>query len=313
MRKLYICLFSAFLIIAASPALAEDDFITDDYENLDVLNIEEMEKHIMDKQNMDRHIEHMQDPKIARLMAKKVSKPQKPTQPSPLIENGLPEYSPPTGSSMPDLVARISYLEEQNRNLNGILARLEHEIEQLKTAPAKDDKSLKAASEQYVARPGDVNAEYVIKVDGVTEDDGEVGVGVDGEVGGEVDLEEQDFDAAVADISAQKLPAAKDKLKNFITVHPKSERVDEAYFWLGEISVDEADFKSAALNYLKSYKADKNGKRAEEALLKSSTALGKLGKKEEACRNLTQLRKMETLQDLLREQANSEAIKLGCK
>lgn len=294
MRKFYTYMFTALLFTASSAAQAEED---EGFEQLDILNIEEMEKRIMDK-----HLEDMTKPVAARPIPKKVAKPVKP---QPLIESEIPEYAPPTGTELPDLIARISYLEEQNRNLNGTVTRLEYEIEQLKTAPKQtaepSEKSLERASQQYVTRPGDVNEQYVIKVEdaaGATE---------------EVDSEERDFDAAVAEISAQNLPAAKDKFKSFITVNPDSERVDEAYFWLGEISMDEADYKSAALNYLKSYKADKNGKRAEEALLKSSTALGKLGKKEEACRNLTTLKAMETLQDLLREQANSEAIKLGCK
>ena len=71
MQKLHIYLFSAFLFAAATSAQAQDD---EAFDQLDVLNIEDMEKRIM-----DRHLEEMTKPQVARPIPQKVPKPAKGT------------------------------------------------------------------------------------------------------------------------------------------------------------------------------------------------------------------------------------------
>ncbi len=221
------------------------------------------------------------------------------------------------GASVADLIARMTYMEEEVRKLRGEVSSLEFELEELqKNKVAATDSnqsafqngnSLEDAASQYVARPGEENAEYVIRVEDVLGEQAEADEAV------ESDPEEDDFNAALAEVSNQDLAAAKERFLAFTNAYPESENLNESHFWLGEIAMDEADYKSAALSYLKSYKSDKTAERGKEALLKASTALGKLGKKEEACRNLTSLQKMQNLQALLRDQASSEAVKLGCE
>jgi TolA-binding protein len=276
MKNRFIYTLAIFLFANLANAQDADDEI------LDVLSAQEMERQIQSRQ------------KIERIQG---------------VEHEAPalEYSPPSGDSVADLIARLNYMEEEMRNLNGQIANLQHELKNVSTRVDESSKLI-TESEKYVARPGDVNDKYVIKVDGA-----EVQAGEEAEVEDLAVKEEEDFNAAISKISAQNLADAKMSFSEFIANYPESEKLADSYFWLGEISMDEAQYKESALNYLKSYKADKQGKRAEEALLKSSTALGKLGKKEEACNNLTTLKNMEGLQDLIKEQATSEAIKLGCK
>jgi tol-pal system protein YbgF len=269
MKNRFIYILAIFLFANLAHAQDVDD------EVLDVLTAQEMEKQIQARQ------------KIEKLQG---------------VENDAPalEYSPPSGNSVADLIARLDYMEEEMRNLNGQIANLQNELKNVSTKVEESSKLI-TESEKYVTRTGDVNDKYVIKVDGAeAQEDPAI-------------KEEEDFNAAVSKISSQNLDDAKKAFAEFIANYPKSEKLADAYFWLGEISMDEAQYKESALNYLKSSKADKQGKRADEAMLKSSTALGKLGKKEEACRNLSTLKNMEGLQDLIKEQANSEAIKLGCK
>lgn len=287
MQKFYIATLVGFLALFSGSQVA--DALEGDDDTLDMIGFEDVEG--LARENYEQQI-----------LEDEVARQSERTSPK------LPSYSPPTGDSLPDLIARIGYLEEEMRNLSGEVTRLEHELEQVQKNNAArvvgNEKSLKGVAGQYIVRPGDVNEEYVIKVE-------DNDLGADEEDAAE--LEEADFDAAIADVSEQNLAAAKDKFMAFTTVYPESEKLNEAYFWIGEICMDENDYKGAALNYLRSYKADKEGKRSEEALLKSSTALGKLGKKEEACRNLTTLKTMEGLQEVIKAQANSEAIKLGCE
>lgn len=212
---------------------------------------------------------------------------------------------PVSGSNMADLVARMTYLEEEMRKLNGQVAQLQFELKAAKKAAIakpKPEEKTNDSSDKYVSRDGDEKP-YVIKV-------GEDDLKTEPEV---ADEEKAIFDAALVQVSAQKLDDAKKQFAEFIKKFPESKNVADAYFWQGEISMDQSNYKDSALNYLKAYRADKAGKRAEESLLKSSIALGKLGKKEEACKSLTTLKTMEAAQEVIKSQATSEAIKLGCK
>jgi len=267
------------ILIFANFAQAIEPILDSEDEMLNVLSAQEMERQIQNRSKIER-VQNVQVPELG--------------------------HASPTGDSLADLIARLGYMEEEIRNLNGQVAELKHQLKTVNTQIA-ETKALAVESEKYITRTGDVNDKYVIKVDGA---EGEI-ASLEASEQDPAALEEADFNAGVAQISEQNLPAAKKKFTEFLGTYPKSDKRADTYFWLGEITMDEGEFKESALNYLKSYKEDKQGRRAEEALLKSSIALGKLGKQEEACRNLTTLKNMDGLQDLIKEQATSEASKLG--
>lgn len=226
------------------------------------------------------------------------------------------------GAGLAEVSARITYLEEQNRVLNGRISQLEHDLgaastklEELATRP------IEAAQDKYVVRVPSDNPAQAGDLDGAAAQIGDdlansISAGELNSAAASVDTaaaEDELFKVALAEIGNQNYAVAKDKFADFNAKYPNSSRKSEVFFWLGEMGGEQGDHKEAALNYLKSYKSDKKGKRAEEALLKASIELGKLDKKQEACRNLKTLMTTDGTQEMLREQAGSEAIKLGCK
>lgn len=204
-----------------------------------------------------------------------------------------------------DLSARITQLEEENRELYGKLEELEYQIKTI----SSNSSDLKNRQKYYVSEPGDANSEYVIRLDKTkTQEVGEIPF--DKAAKSE---EEAAFNEAFAYIGKQEFEEAKKQLKDFADKNPNSKYAAQAYFWLGELAIKEKDQKSAAINYLKSYKSNPVGKRAPEALLKLSQSLSELNKIEDACKNLARfVSEFPNAHTDLIEKAKASNAKLEC-
>lgn len=102
-------------------------------------------------------------------------------------------------------------------------------------------------------------------------------------------------------------------LKAFISAHGDDPLAANARYWLGETHYVRADYQQAAQVFYEGFRADPQGPKAPDLLLKLGMSLGNLGKKTEACTTfqkvLSDYPKAPTgIRDALRR----ESAKSGC-
>lgn len=89
----------------------------------------------------------------------------------------------------------------------------------------------------------------------------------------------------------QEFDEARLLFEKFIRDFPNHSLVGAAHYWLGEIYLGQKQYNKAASEYLRGYKANAQGNRAPNCLLKLATALHYSGKQQESCITLQKLGK----------------------
>ncbi len=80
-------------------------------------------------------------------------------------------------------------------------------------------------------------------------------------------------------------------LRTFLDLHPDDLLAGNAQYWLGETYYVRADYQQAAVTFAEGYQKYPNSGKAPDNLLKLAMSLGELGKNQDACVALGQLRK----------------------
>lgn len=102
-------------------------------------------------------------------------------------------------------------------------------------------------------------------------------------------------------------------LRTFLDLHPDDLLAGNAQYWLGETYYVRADYQQAAVTFADGYKKYPNSGKAPDNLLKLAMSLGELGKNQEACVALGQLRKeFPNAPANIQDRAVRERERFGC-
>lgn len=103
--------------------------------------------------------------------------------------------------------------------------------------------------------------------------------------------EDPQYQAAYEQILSGDYASAEAGFAEYIANNPKSKRVADANFWLGEAQYSQGKFNDAAKTFLDGYKSYGKSAKAPEMLLKLAMSLAKLDSKDTACATLRQVSK----------------------
>ena len=124
---------------------------------------------------------------------------------------------------------------------------------------------------------------------------------------------ERDYEDAFALVREAKYAEAESRFKTFIDKYPDHRLTPNAQYWLAETYYVRGDYHQAARTFATGYQNYPNAPKAADCLLKLSLSLAKLGKTEDACLSLEQLKK-EFAGDTtpVMRRAVQESRQLGC-
>jgi len=121
------------------------------------------------------------------------------------------------------------------------------------------------------------------------------------------------YEMAFSLMKSENYAASRNGFETFLKQYPDHPLSGNAMYWLGENYYAESQFEKAVRVFAEGYKKYPKGPKAPDSLLKMGMSLGKLGKTEQACVTLSQLKKeYKTGQDALVKRAGEEGAKLGC-
>jgi tol-pal system protein YbgF len=121
------------------------------------------------------------------------------------------------------------------------------------------------------------------------------------------------YESALGLLRSRNYKGAGDSFEAFIAKNPKHDLVPNAKYWLGESWYVRNDFEKSARIFAEAYQQNTKGPKAPDNLLKLALSLNGMGKKNEACLTLSQLKKeyAGSTSPIL-ERAEQEAGRLGC-
>lgn len=235
--------------------------------------------------------------------------------------------------AMANIEVRLSQLETQQRQLTGQLERMNHDIQQMKTRLDRTltdneqrfqqmerggARSGAAGSTGGATASGELYAEDVtsqVKQGARTSGNStERTLGTVGGTRGGSDPANILYDNAFSDIREAKYEAAEDKFKRFMAMYPSHALAANAQYWLAETYYVRGNYQQAARMFAQGYQDYPKGSKAPDSLLKLGLSLGQLGKKEDACLSLAQLKKEYAGdQSPVLRRADQESKRLGCK
>lgn len=103
--------------------------------------------------------------------------------------------------------------------------------------------------------------------------------------------EDTQYKSAYDDVLSGDYPAAEKGFSQFISTNPGSDKIADAYFWLGEAQYSQEKYGDAAKTFLNGYKTYGKSSKAPEMLLKLAMSLAALDSKDTACATLRQVTK----------------------
>lgn len=123
-----------------------------------------------------------------------------------------------------------------------------------------------------------------------------------------------DYEAAYAMLRNQDYASAEIAFDKFIKDNPDNTLVSNALYWLGETYYVRNDFEKAARTFAEAYRKYPKGTKAPDNLLKLAMSLAGLGKTQDACVALGQLKKEYPAGSApVLTRADQEIVRLGCK
>jgi tol-pal system protein YbgF len=122
------------------------------------------------------------------------------------------------------------------------------------------------------------------------------------------------YEQAFALLRARDYAAAGTAFEDFLERYPDHDLSPNAKYWLGESWYVRNNFERAARIFAEAYQQNTKGPKAPDNLLKLALSLNGMGKKEEACLSLAQLKKeFGAITSPVLARADQEATKIGCK
>ena len=186
--------------------------------------------------------------------------------------------------------ARMEALDEELRILSGKVEELEYQLKQRKDA---DSAAVKAQQEQVseLSKAAKGNEERILRLEQYLNLEPSAKIPLPPKPAAKIKagtqtppplsedeiyrMAKQAFDQGDAD-------TAKKKFKELIERYPKSERADNAQFWIGEIYYREKWYEKAILEYQKVIENYPKGNKVPASLLKQGLAFSNLGDKANA-------------------------------
>lgn len=121
------------------------------------------------------------------------------------------------------------------------------------------------------------------------------------------------YEQGFGEIKQQNYEAAEKTFASFIKKYPDHALSANAYYWLGETYYVRKDYKQSSRVFAESYKKFPDGPKGADNLLKLGMSLAGLGKKDDACVALGQLRKQYPNGPApVMNRADQERTTLGC-
>jgi tol-pal system protein YbgF len=204
----------------------------------------------------------------------------------------------PTGAAAADIETRLSAIEDQLKSLTGQVEQANHAAQdaqdRLNKLQADYDARL-GALEHGGAAPAahaDASSFYNAQANasaGASTPDIPKTLGTLSSAG--ADSADALYESAFADVRDAHYDAAEGKLKQFLAKYPSHALAGNAGYWLAETYYVRADYKQAAKAFAQNYQDYPKGPKAADSLLKLGKALAKMGKKDDACLSLLQLKK----------------------
>jgi tol-pal system protein YbgF len=124
---------------------------------------------------------------------------------------------------------------------------------------------------------------------------------------------EEQYEYAFGLLRQANYDEAEAALRTFLDRHPDDLLSGNAQYWLGETYYVRGDYQKAALTFAEGYQKYPNSGKAPDNLLKLAMSLGELGKNDEACVALGQLRKeFPNAPANIQDRAARERQRYGC-
>ncbi len=189
------------------------------------------------------------------------------------------------------LRARIEALNEEIRTLNGRIEELEHRLARQKHKEAQGIEVEEGQLEK-LARDTKANGERIYRIEQYLNFEPSAGKEPDSKPGEttvakitpaapakDPDSEDEIYRMAKQAFDQGDSDSARTKFQELIEKFPKSERADNAQFWIGEIYYREKWYEKAILEYQKVIENYPNGNKVPASLLKQGLAFLNLGDK----------------------------------
>ena len=238
------------------------------------------------------------------------------------------------------LMQRLDALDYQVREMTGEIERLSFEnrqlrqqVEQLQRQPravepaavtvdgaAPDDEAsawMRDGLDSAVDRDGPAGL-AVVNPDDPFAEERAAATGVLGSAPGAAPLPAVDpaviYDDARARLLDGDFDGAQAGFEAFVTDHGDDPRAGEAWYWLGETFFVRNDFTQSADAYIAALRADPEGVRAPDALVRLAASLHGLGRTEDACSTLARFgRQFPNASAASRDRASRESVRAGCQ
>ena len=124
---------------------------------------------------------------------------------------------------------------------------------------------------------------------------------------------QEQYNSAFALLRQGDNSEAEQAFREFIAIHPNDALVSNAKFWVGAIQLARNENEKAAATFLDAYQKHPKGNKAPDSLLKLGTVLTNLGQKQEACAVFVQLNKEFPNATAIRQEADKERARAGCR
>ncbi len=233
---------------------------------------------------------------------------------------------------------RVSTLEEQVRDLRGMIERLEYrqqkqEIELQKMA--EDMEYRLQQLEPSAFAPTEATPEAPEALAPIVQGQGyDIGAGADtgrqtavfepatqaaaeaasAQANGQFATPREHYDHAFKLLGSGDYEGASKSFTDFIKNFPNTELTGNAYYWLGETYYVRSDYVKAAEQFRLGFEAQPKGPKANDNLLKLAMSLSQIEKVKEACVVLKQLtKKSDSVRESIRRRASAESERIECK
>lgn len=115
------------------------------------------------------------------------------------------------------------------------------------------------------------------------------------------------YEMAFSLLKSGNYQASRNGTMNSSKKYPEHPLAGNAMYWMGEGFYGEGNYEKATRRFAESYKKYPKGPKAADGLLKLALSLGKLGKTEQACVTIQQLREYPVGQAGYSEESRSES------
>lgn len=248
-----------------------------------------------------------------------------------------PPYVPQAmqGLAPTDAQIRIQSLESQVRSLTGYAEKLQFNSQQLQAQMQRMSSDhevrfqqlekrlieMEAAAKAAQAAPPPAEAENkeaekeepAVDAPATTPEGKTLGTIPRGEKGTSAEDPQKLYDAAFMALRQAHYEDAESKFKAFLKANPKHKLTENAKYWLAETYYVRGKYSEAAVAFADTYQKYPQGSKAPDNLLKMAMSLGALGKKQDACLTLGELKKrFPAASSIIRNRSEQEKKTLGC-